>query len=112
MRDISKFQSFIVIKDFWKVGSACMGFAEDEDVLFRATLSKCLLIAKSPLQVVRLNGPSAECLEVYAEYAPYTFFDDPQALLDICISGECPGEINPLIVKCPWLKEQYEAENM
>ena len=106
MRDISNFKSFIVIKDFWKIGSACMGFSEDEDELFRATLSKCLLIAKDPLQVIRVGGPNAECLEIYAEYKPYTFYDNPQDMLDICITGNCPGRINPYADESPYLKDK------
>lgn len=105
MRDISTFQRFIVIKDFWKIGSACMGFGPDEGELFRATLSKCSLIAKEPLQVVRLGGPSARCLETYGEYGPYTFYDNPQDLLDICITGNCPGEVNPFAKDSPYLNK-------
>ncbi len=35
------------------------------------------------------------CLDVYGEYAPYTFVDD-QDLLNTCISGEYSAEYLPL----------------
>lgn len=91
----AKYTNFIVIKDFYKIGSAVMGYSQERDEEFRNILSRCLLISKSPLQVVRLGGNKA--LETYGEYAPYVIFDDSQDLLDICISGNCPGERNPFI---------------
>lgn len=114
MRDISKFHNFIVIKDFWKIGSICMGFADNEDLKFRETLSRCSLIAKTPLQVVRLGGGSAKCLEIYSEYSPYTFTDNPQDLLDVCLTGQCPGKPHPLLIKNPKrvaeLEEEYDSK--
>ena len=90
--DTSK-KYYIVIKDFRKHGSLTKGYTEEEEEHFREILSRCLGIAKSPLQVIRLGGPM--CLDVYGEYAPYTFVDD-QDLLDACLSGKYDAEFLPL----------------
>lgn len=83
------YDRFIVIKDFYKIGSAVMYFNKENDEEFRSLLSRCLMLAKSPLQVVRLGGPN--CLDIYAEYAPYTVIAEEQEMLNICITGNCPG---------------------
>ena len=106
-RDRTKCKHFIVVKDFWKIGCACMGFFDDEDILFRSTLSKCLLIAKPPLQVIRLDGHDNSVLDVYGEYKPYNHCNDVQELLDICISGNAPGMDNPLVLKNPALRDEF-----
>ena len=96
-----KYTDFIVIKDFYKMGSAVMGFTFEQDVEFRSVLSRCLMIAQSPLQVVRLSGRKS--LTTWGEYSPYTVYDNVQDLLDISISGNCPGTINPYIKDSPYL---------
>lgn len=88
---------FIVIKDRNKLGSAVMGFDKEHDQEFRELLSRCDLIAQSPLQVVRLGGK--HCLYVFSEYSPYTVINDRQDLLNIAISGNCPGRENPFVRK-------------
>lgn len=97
--DLQEYQKdhdrFVVIKDFYKMGSAVLGYNADTDVEFRLQLSKCLYLAKPPLQVVRLGGPN--CLEVYSEYKPYFLLDNEYEGIHICQSGVCPGEPNPLI---------------
>lgn len=59
------------------------------------------LVCIKRLQVVSLGGPNA--LEIYGEYAPYTFYTDPQDMINICLSGEAPGEYLPGMKK---LKEK------
>jgi hypothetical protein len=49
-----------------------------------------LLLAKSPIQVVMLSG--ADCLFAYSEYAPYTILKDGMEGVQMCISGDVPGE--------------------
>ena len=87
---MSKIKTYVLIKDFNKMGSAVMGFDIDKesDLRCRHLLCRCLLIAKSPIQVVKLGGPNV--LDVYAEYAPYWFTENEQDLLDICITGKMP----------------------
>ena len=87
---MEKIKTYIVVKDFDKIGSVVMGFNTDaeSDLRCRHLLSRCLLIAKSPIQVVKLGGPNA--LDIYAEYAPYLFTDNEQVLLDICLTGQMP----------------------
>ena len=65
---------------------------------FRLLLGKCLGIAQPPLQVVRIGGP--KCLDVYGEYAPYTYANTEQEILDICISGDYKAEWLPWYEKC------------
>lgn len=60
-------RDFIIVKDFYKYGSACMCFKPDDQNSFRYLLTQCLLLAKWPIQVVRLGGPKA--LDSYGEYA-------------------------------------------
>lgn len=95
-------RDFIIVKDFYKYGSACMCFKPDDQNSFRYLLTQCLLLAKWPIQVVRLGGPKA--LDSYGEYAPYTFYTDSQDLLNICMSGEAPG------VYLPGMEELKERE--
>lgn len=95
---------FVVVKDFWKIGSAVMAFNEERDEQFRFLLGRCLLIAKPPLQVIRIDGERG--LEIYAEYKPYTLITKEQDLLDICISGNAPGKDNPIVVARPWLRDE------
>lgn len=87
---MSEVKTYVLIKDFNKMGSAVMGFGIDKesDLRCRHLLCRCLLIAKSPIQVVKLGGPNV--LDVYAEYAPYWFTENEQDLLDICITGQMP----------------------
>lgn len=87
---MEKIKTYIVVKDFNKMGSVVMGFNTDEesDLRCRHLLSRCLLTAKPPIQVVKLGGPNA--LDVYAEYAPYSFTDNEQVLLGICLTGQMP----------------------
>lgn len=96
-------RDFIIVKDFYKYGSACMCFKPDNENAFRYLLTQCLLLAKWPIQVVRLGG-GENALEIYGEYAPYTFYTDPQDLLNIYMSGEAPG------VYLPGMKELKEKE--
>ena len=92
--DLDKYQKkydlFIVIKDFYKIGSAVMGYDMEHEQKYRELLLKCSLLAKSPLQVVRVGGPMA--LYGYGEYGPYTVYDSEFDLINICLSGECPGK--------------------
>lgn len=90
MSIMDEIKTYVVIKDFNKDGSAVMGFSltKEEDLRCRHLLCRCLLIAKPPLQVVKLGGPDA--LNVYGEYAPYWFAEKEQDLLDICITGQMP----------------------
>lgn len=91
--DIKKYQEehdrYIVIKDFNKIGSAVMGYTKETSTKFRNLLSRCDWIAKSPIQVVLVAGPNA--LNIYYEYAPFFVYDDEQDLIDICLTGNCPG---------------------
>lgn len=80
-----------------------MGFDEEHDVEFRLLLSKCLMLAKEPLQVVKLGGP--DVLNVYAEYGPYAFYDNEYDLIKICMPGVCPGTVNPFLEDTPYPDE-------
>ena len=86
---------FIVLKDFKKLGSLVMGFKEEDDTQYRSTLAKCDMAARGDVQVVALGGP--KCLEVYAEYAPYTILTSELEAVKICMSGNCPGEDHPFL---------------
>jgi hypothetical protein len=109
--DLDKYQDehdrYVIIKDFYKIGSAVMGFDKESDLEFRTVLSKCLLLHEAPLQVVRVGGP--HCLDMYGEYGPYTVYDDYKDLIQICVSGNCPGEVNPLIPDSPYKEEQRKV---
>lgn len=110
--DLDKYQyrydRFVVIKDFYRLGSAVMGFDETQDEPFRLALAKCLNLAEPPLQVIRLSGP--HCLDMYSEYKPYTVFDDYKDLVQICLSGKCPGKANILIPDSPYKEEQRQIK--
>lgn len=83
---------FIVVKDFRKCGSLCIGYKPQDNDKFRLHLLKCLLVAKSPIQVVRVGGYGS--LEMFNEYSPYTFTDE-QTIYNACLYGEVPGEWLP-----------------
>ena len=109
--DLKEYQKdrdrYIVIKDFYKIGSAVMGFNAEEDIRFRHLLCRCLLLGKrKDLQVVRMGGP--ECLYMYGEYGPYFVFDNDQDLIDICLIGDCPGYVNDLIPESPYVKSKED----
>ena len=87
-----KYETFCVIKDFRKVGSAVFGWnANDGDA--QANAMRCRLLAQSPIQVVTLGGP--DCLYGYSEYAPYTILKDSMDGIRICTTGDVPGELLP-----------------
>lgn len=106
--DLEEYQKertlFVVIKDYYKIGSAVIGFNRRDEVAFRYLLSRCDCLARSPLQVVRISGPMA--LFGYGEYGPYTVYDEDIDLINICVTGNCPGEVNPFIKDSPYLKEE------
>lgn len=81
---------YIVIKDFYKIGSAVVGFTQQQLSLFEEYYLRCTLNAKSPVQVVFLAGKTA--LTCYGEYEPYTIYEDPMDLVQMCITGETIGE--------------------
>ena len=92
---------FCVIKDFRKRGSAVFGWNAHEDGDSQANAMRCRLLAKSPIQVVTLGGP--DCLYMYSESAPYTILRDSMEGVQMCVTGNVPGEfIKPV---------HYEAEN-
>ncbi len=82
--------NFCVIKDFRKRGSAVWGWNKNTNPEEKTTAMRCLLLAKSPIQVVMLSG--ADCLFTYSEYAPYTILKDGMEGVQMCISGDVPGE--------------------
>lgn len=81
---------YIVIKDFYKRGSAVIGFTKEQVSLFEEYYLRCTLNAKSPIQVIFLSGKTA--LTCYGEYSPYTIYEDPMDLVQMCITGETIGE--------------------
>lgn len=83
-------KSYLVIHDFNKIGSAVMEFTENSINDLNRLFGQCLMIAEPPVQVVRLGGPNA--LEVYSEYSPYTYVTAEQELLNMCITGDVPGD--------------------
>lgn len=96
VRDLqARCDRFIVLKDFKKLGSLVMGFNQDTDLQYRSTLAKCDMAARGDVQVVALGGPN--CLEVYAEYAPYTILTSELEAVKICMSGNCPGIDHPFL---------------
>lgn len=99
-------QFYIVIKDFYKIGSAVKGFNNDTSQEFRILLAKCRYIAKSPIQVVHIGGP--EALFGYGEYGPYTVYENDNDLLQICVTGKCPGIVNPLFEESPYYSTNEE----
>ena len=92
---LDKFQeqntNFCIIKDFRKHGSAVWGWNAKENPEEKTTALRCMLLAKSPIQVVMLGGH--ECLSVYSEYSPYTILENVMQGVKMCISGEVPGEL-------------------
>lgn len=83
-------KNYIVVHNFNKIGSAVMEFTDKNIDALNRLFGQCMAIAESPVQVVRLGGPNA--LEVYSEYSPYTFVTSEQELLNMCITGNVPGE--------------------
>ena len=102
----SKYKYFIVIKDRNKLGSAVLGYDEENEENFRLQLSKCLNLAMSPIQVVRLGGPN--CLFVFSEYKPYFLVEELEAI-QICLKGDCPGEPNPFLLPGEPPRYSYDA---
>lgn len=83
---------FVVIKDFYKIGSVVYACTEEEHLDFVEMANRLRLLAKSPIQVVILGGKTA--LDVYGEYKPYIFEKDKQKLVDMVSSGNIPGKVN------------------
>ena len=96
---------FIVVKDFYKLGSIVLKYDKTQQRLFVGdsnTLREC---ESSPIQVVILGGAGA--LEMYSEYAPYTEYsiDQIDEVIDMVLRKDIPGEINVFIPEDPYLKE-------
>ena len=91
---LDKFQeqntNFCIIKYFRKRGSAVWGWNAKENPEEKTTALRCMLLAKSPVQVVMLGGHG--CLSIYSEYSPYTILENGMQGVKMCISGEVPGE--------------------
>lgn len=94
---------FLVVKDFYKFGSAVCGFKEGEDKDWQDCQLRCSLRQSNPLQVVSLFGP--EPLSMYNEYSPY-FLCTPEELLQIVVTRDCPGTLfpEPMLAYC---RERY-----
>lgn len=92
---LDKFQeqnaNFCIIKDFRKCGSAVCGWNAKENSEEKTTALRCMLLAKSPIQVVMLGGH--EGLSVHSEYSLYTILENGMQGVKMCISGEVPGEL-------------------
>jgi len=94
---------FLVVKDFYKMGSGVCGFKKSEDVIWRDYQLRCSLRQGNPIQVVCLFGPNP--LTVYSEYSPY-YLCTPEELLEAVISRNAPGKLfpEPMLKYC---REQY-----
>lgn len=93
----SRYVLYIIVHDAEKNGSAVKGYDLKDREAFSDTISRCNRIAESPIQVVRVGGPTA--LSTYAEYAPYTIVEDDMELVRMVVEKDCPGEINPYMVR-------------
>lgn len=93
LKDVSsyekKYPMHIVVKDFFKMGSALRSYTKDEADAYSKTMLRCGLNTKGNTQVVALHGDAA--LSVYAEYAPYYVCDTDAELLECVLTGDVPG---------------------
>lgn len=107
LTDVSTYEKehdmFLVVKDFYKMGSAVCGFKREDSVAWRDCHLRCALRQGNPIQVVSLFGPTP--LSTYCEYSPY-YLCTPDELLDIVITKDCPGTLfpEPMLRYC---REQY-----
>lgn len=101
---------FIVVKDFYKLGSIVLSYDKKHHRQFVGDSNTLRAIALSPIQVVVMGGEKA--LEMYSEYAPYTFvdIDDVQDVIDMVLDNNVPGKINPFIKDSPYLTEEQRSK--
>lgn len=74
---------FCVVHEFHGRGSKVYGSTDKESVM--SCVRKCNFLAKGLYEVVML-GSSDAALEIYSEYSPYEFYEDPLELVRYCDS--------------------------
>ncbi len=93
IKDVSAFQSgnssYIVLKDFYKRGSAICAFTKEQVIEAQTLATRCALLASGNIQSVVLFGENAPT--VYAEYFPYWECTERE-MINIARTGDCPGE--------------------
>ena len=95
---------FIVVKDFYKLGSLVLKYDKTQQRLFVGDSNALRECESSPIQVVILGW--AGTLEMYSEYAPYTEYsiDRIDEVIDMVLRKDVPGEINRFIPENPYLQ--------
>lgn len=96
IKDVSVYQTgnctYIVLKDFYKRGSAICAFTKEQLIEAQTLATRCALLASGNTQSVVLFGENAPT--IYAEYFPYWKCSERE-MINIARTGDCPGE--PLV---------------
>lgn len=105
-----KVANYIIIHDKNKMGHAIMKF-EAGDVRLGPTFGLCCHYAKENIEVVRIGG-FVGAQHYFSNFGGvYKEVTDPQELIDICQTGEVPGEyIDDWNNKLAKAQEEIEAE--
>lgn len=99
--------SYIVVRDKNKLGYATMKF-ESGDLRLGTTFGLCCNYAKDNVEVVRVGGYPYGLLCAGKANKEVT---DPQELIDMCQTGEIPGEfIDEYNARLDKIQEEIEAE--
>lgn len=100
--------SYIVVRDKNKLGYAVMKF-ESGDSRLGTTFGLCCNYAKDNVEVVRVGGYSRDLL--CAAGGTSKEVTDPQELINMCQTGEIPGEfIDEYNARLDKIQEEIEAE--
>ena len=86
-----KVANYIIIHDKNKMGHAIMKF-EPGDTRLGPTFGLCCHYAKENIEVVRIGGFTGAQYYFSNFGGVYKEVTDPQELIDICQTGEVPGE--------------------
>lgn len=102
---VSVVNRFIVVRDFWKIGSYVLEYTEEEHRMFVGDSNTLRACAWGTVQVVVMGGEGAK--EMYSEYKPYTVVPHDQEnfsrILKMVIDGKVDLPVNKWMKGNPYL---------
>ena len=95
---------FIVVRDFYKIGSLLLEYNEDEHRRFVGDANTLRACESGNVEVVVMGGKGAP--EVYSEYKPYTIVstDKIDDVIKMVIDRDIPLPINVYMRDNPYVK--------
>lgn len=97
---------FIVVRDFYKIGSLLLEYGEDMHRRFVGDANTLRACESGNVQVVIMGGPGAD--EMYSEYKPYTRIpiDQIDDVINMVINRDIPLPVNTYMKDNPYVKGQ------